>query len=79
MLEPDTSYWIMIEKTGDTALKFLETASNSEDSISAADWDIGTLRFHRTNSLTGPWRNSKVGSDKEQLKIRVIGYARTSE
>ncbi len=79
VLEPDTSYWIMIEKTGDTALKFLETASNSEDSISAADWDIGTLRFHRTNSLNGPWGNHKVGSDQKQLKLRVIGYARTGE
>ena len=79
VLEPDTSYWLVIERTGDTPVKFLETASNSEDSISAADWDIGTLRFHRTNSLNGPWGNSKVGSDQEQLKLRVIGYEHSGE
>ena len=74
VLEPDTDYYLMIERTGDTATKFLETGSDSQDSISEADWDIGGLRFHRPRNMSGPWSNRKVGSDREQLKLRVIGH-----
>ncbi len=79
VLEPDSDYWIMIERTGDTAVEFLETGANSEDSISAANWDIGDRRFYRTRNMNGPWTNRKVKSDRDQLKLRVIGYEASSE
>ena len=74
VLEADTSYWIMIERTGETAVKFLETRAESEDSISAAGWVIGSLRFYRPRNMDGHWTNRKVKSDGDQLKLRVIGY-----
>ena len=73
-LEPDTSYWIMIERTGDSAIKFRETASDSQDDISKTGWDIGSLRFHRPLSVNGPWNNRRVSNDRDQLRLRVIGY-----
>ena len=79
VLEPDTDHWIMIERTGDTAVEFLETGVNSEDLISATNWDIGDRRFHRTRNMNGPWTNRKVKSDRDQLKLRVIGYEASSE
>ncbi len=79
VLEPDASYWIVIERTGGTALKFLETRSDSEDSISEADWDIGSLKFHRPRNMNGPWTDWKVKSERDQLKVRVIGYERGNE
>ena len=79
VLEPDTSYYIMIERVGDTAIKFLETRLDSQDSISEQDWDIGALRFYRPSSMEGPWTNRKVGNDHEQLKLRVVGYERGGE
>ena len=78
-MEPDTSYYIMIERVGDTAIKFLETRLDSQDSISEQDWDIGALRFYRPSSMEGPWTNRKVGNDHEQLKLRVVGYERSGE
>ena len=79
ILDPETSYWLMIERTGDTAIKFRETASDSEDSISEAGWDIGGLRFYRPRSVEGQWGYGRVKDDKEQLMLRVIGYARSEE
>ena len=79
ILDPETSYWLMIERTGDTALKFRETASDSEDSISEAGWDIGGLRFYRPRSVEGQWGYGRVKDDKDQLMLRVIGYERSSE
>ena len=79
VLEPDTSYWVMIERTGDTAIRFAETGSDSEDSISGADWDIGSLRFYRPRNIDGKWGYDKVRSDSDQLKLRVIGYEHSSE
>ena len=78
-MEPDTSYYIMIERVGDTAIKFLDTRLDSQDSISEQDWDIGALRFYRPSSMEGPWTNRKVGNDHEQLKLRVVGYERSGE
>ena len=78
-MEPDTSYYIMIERVGDTAIKFLETRLDSQDSISEQDWDIGELRFYRPSSMEEPWTNRKVGNDQEQLKLRVVGYERSGE
>ena len=67
VLEPDTSYFIMIKRTGESALLFEETSSDSQDSTTAPGWDIGSLRFYRTNSLSGRWKNSKVRLDKDQI------------
>ena len=78
-LDPDTSYWVMIERAGDTAIKLLETASDSQDPVSKAGWDIGNLRLHRPRSVSGQWGYSRVDDDKDQLMLRVIGYERSSE
>ena len=79
VLEPNTTYYIMIERTGDSPIRFQETASDSNDSISESGWSIGDVRLHRTNKLNGPWKNARVNSDHDQLKLRVIGYPRNSE
>ena len=78
-VEADTSYWIMIERTGDTAIRFAKTASDSEDSISEAGWNIGSLRFHRPRSIEGKWGYRRVNDDKDQLMLRVIGYEKSGE
>ena len=74
VLEPDTSYWIMVERTGDEAIKLLKTRSNSEDAFSAAGWSIGAHRFHRPRNINGQWTNRRVDHDPNQLMLRVIGY-----
>ena len=78
-VEADTSYWIMIERTGDTAIRFAETASDSQDSISEPGWNIGSLRFHRPRNMNGRWTNNKVKNDNDQLMLRVIGYEKSGE
>ncbi len=79
VVEADTSYWIMIERTGDTAIRFAETASDSEDSISEAGWNIGSLRFHRPRNIDGKWGYRRVDDDKDQVMLRVIGYEKSGE
>ena len=79
VLEPDTSYWIMVKRTGNSALKFEKTASDSQDSLSVPGRDIGALRFYRPNRWSGPWSNSSVRSEADQLMLRVIGYPRDAE
>ena len=79
VVEADTSYWIMIERTGNTAIRFAKTASDSEDSISEAGWNIGSLRFHRPRNMNGRWTNNKVKNDNDQLMLRVIGYEKSGE
>ncbi len=79
VVEADTRYWIMIERTGDTAIRFAETASDSEDSISEAGWNIGSLRFHRPRNIDGKWGYRRVDDDKDQVMLRVIGYEKSGE
>ena len=79
VLEPSTGYWVMIERTGDNPIRFLETRSDAEDSISELDWNIGALRFHRPRHINGKWTNRRVGDDKDQLMLRVIGYQQSGE
>ena len=78
-LEPDTSYWLMIERRGSTAIRLAETASNAEDAISEAGWNIGALRFHRPRNIDGKWGYQRVASDGDQLMLRVIGYERSGQ
>ena len=79
VLEPDTSYWLMVERTGDTPIKLLDTASDSLDSISVPGWYIGGLRFYRPRNINGQWGYSKVKSNSDQFMLRVIGYERSIE
>lgn len=79
LLDPGTSYWLMIERTGSAAIRFLETRSDAEDSISEPAWNIGALRFYRPRYMNGQWTNHRVDDDKEQLMLRVIGYERSGE
>ena len=74
VLDADRSYWLMIERTGDTAILFSDTRSDAQDSVSAAGWDIGALRFYRPRNVSGQWGHHRVDDDPDQLMFRVIGY-----
>ena len=78
-LDPGKKYWLMIERTGNTAIWFSETRSDAADSISVAGWNIGLQRFHRPRHLNGSWGYNKVNKDEDQLMIRVIGYERSDD
>ena len=79
VLEPETSYWVMIERTGEASIMFLDTASDSQDSFSELGWDIGANRLYRPRNRTGQWGYQRVKGDKDQFLLRVIGYARNGE
>ncbi len=79
ILDPSTAYWVMIERTGDYPIKFLDTRSDAEDSISEPDWNIGSLRFHRPRHINGEWAYRRVDDDKDQLMLRVIGFQQSGE
>ena len=74
VLDSDATYWLMIERTGDTRIRFSDTRSDAQDSISAAGWDIGAQRFYRPRNVSGEWTNRRVDDDRDQLMLRVIGY-----
>ena len=79
VLDADRYYWLMIERTGDTAIRFSETRSDAQDSIPAAGWDIGDQRFYRPRDINGQWGYNRVDHDKDQLMLRVIGYEQSSD
>ena len=69
LLSADTTYWLVIDASGETSTSIQFTASDSETGES--DWSIADLFYSREYGSTGSWDGYISG---DALKIAVRGH-----
>ena len=72
-LEPNTTYWVVIDSSPNADTHIRVTASDDEDSGAAAGWTIGNVRRHR------PAGNTNWGTSlhTHAVKVAITGYSKT--
>ena len=76
ILEPTTTYFIVVEKT-DTVVPMIElstTMSQSEDGGLSNGWEVMNVRLSRPPDQTGPWTGAEVAEQSELLMIDIGAF-----
>ncbi|MDE2701205.1 MAG: T9SS type A sorting domain-containing protein [Gemmatimonadota bacterium] len=69
-LDPSTTYFFVLDRTGGSGNQWGVTGSGTEDSGSANGWTIADKHLHRDWNSTGAWTETTTGA----LQMRVNGY-----
>ena len=71
VLDPDTTYFMVIRRDATNALVFNGTDLDDEDTGGGAGWTIADKRLHRDRGSTGAW--SSATEEDRQLRVQVHG------